>query len=125
MCSSPENFLAFDEFDNTPNRLVDGVGLRKSWEPHVQDYNTGDPTWRGGMGKGILGAINYLSGQGMRAFSFLTMNIIGDDQNVFPYVSDEDFLRMASPFTNHCYSALPCLGLGGVCRSAASNRTAQ
>jgi hypothetical protein len=32
-------------------------------------------------------ALNYLSNQGMNAFSFLTMNIAGDDQNVFPYIS--------------------------------------
>jgi hypothetical protein len=43
--------------------------------------------WQGGKGTGIVGAINYLSNQGLNVFSFLTLNINGDDKNVFPYVS--------------------------------------
>jgi hypothetical protein len=87
---SPENFLAYNDFDNTPNN----GGLRKSWTPHVIDYNTGDPSWKGDKGKGMIGAINYLSAQGMRSFSFLTMNIDGDDKNVYPYVDSSDRLRL-------------------------------
>lgn len=50
----------------------------------------------GAKGQGIIGAVNYLSNNGMNAISFLTMNIQGDDENVFPYVSDQpkDFDRM-------------------------------
>ena len=84
---SPENFLAYDGFDGTPN----SHDRRMSWAPHEQDFVSGDPTWQGGKGKGIIGAINYLSNQGMNAFSFLTMNIDNnddDDQNAFPYISD-------------------------------------
>lgn len=87
---SPENFLAYDDFDNTPNN----GGYRKSWSAHKQDYRLGDPSWAGGKGTDIIGAVNYLSAQGMRAFSFLTMNINGDDKNVFPYVSPSDRLRI-------------------------------
>lgn len=89
---APENFLAYEDFDNTPDK----GGRRKSWQPHVQDWNNGDPTWRNGKGKGIIGALNYLAGEGQNAFSFLTMNIGGDDKNVFPYISDNagDRLRM-------------------------------
>jgi Domain of unknown function (DUF5060) len=87
---SPENFLAYDEFDNTPNM----GGLRKSWSPHTQDYTATDPTWRGGKGKSIIGVLNYLSKQGMNVVSFLTMNINGDDKNVFPYVFDTDRTRI-------------------------------
>lgn len=92
LADSPENFLAYVDFDNTPN-----VGnRRKSWGPHVQDFSAGDPTWQNGKGVGMIGAINYLSNEGMNVFSFLTMNINGDDKNVFPYVSDSqaDRLRM-------------------------------
>jgi hypothetical protein len=90
-CVSPENFLAYDDFDNTP----DYKGRRKSWAPHEQHFLAGsDPTWNNGKGTGIIGAVNYLSNQRMNAFSFLTMNIGGDDRNVFPYVSDSDRLRM-------------------------------
>ena len=87
---SPENFLAYDDFDNTP----DTGGRRKSWAPHLQHFITGDPTWMNGKGKGIIGAVNYLSQQGMNAFSFLTMNINGDDRNVFPYITSTNRLSM-------------------------------
>ena len=48
---APENFLAYDDFDNTP----DNGGRRKSWSPHANDYNSGDPTWGNGKGKNIIG----------------------------------------------------------------------
>jgi hypothetical protein len=81
---SPENFLAYADFDNTPDR-----GHLKTWAPHVQDYREGDPTWAGGKGKGIIGAVNYLSEKGMNAFSFLPRNVQGDDKSVFMYLSDD------------------------------------
>jgi hypothetical protein len=84
LIGSPENFLAYDDFDNTSNIR----NRRKSWSPHVRDFTPGDPTWQNGKGIGIIGAINYLSNEGMNVFSFLTMNINGDDKNVFPYISD-------------------------------------
>lgn len=87
---APENFLAYDDFDNTP----DSGGRRKSWSPHVIDWRTGDITWHNGKGKGIIGAVNYLSGTGANSFSFLTMNIKGDDKNVYPYVKPTDFTRI-------------------------------
>ena len=83
---APENFLAYNDFDNTPNN----GNRRKSWQPHVRDWNAGDPTWRGGKGKGIIGAVNYLASEGMNAFSFLPMNINGDDRNVYPYTSSSN-----------------------------------
>ncbi|MBE0654495.1 MAG: PKD domain-containing protein, partial [Bacteroidales bacterium] len=86
---SPENFLAYDDFDNTP----DNGGRRKSWQPHAADWNNGDPSWRNGKGTEIIGAVNYLAEQGMNAFSFITMNIDGDDKNVFPYITYTDFTR--------------------------------
>ncbi|MFC2111626.1 discoidin domain-containing protein [Bacteroidota bacterium] len=86
---APENLLAYDDFDNTPN----AAGRRKSWGPHVQDWESGDPVWRVDKGKGLIGAINYLSGKGMNAFSFLTMNINGDDKNVYPYISSAERTR--------------------------------
>ena len=80
---APENFLAYDDFDNTTN-----VGnRRKSWVPHVRDWRPGDPTWRGGKGKGIIGALNYLASEGLNVFSFIPLTVAGDDENVFPYVA--------------------------------------
>lgn len=52
---SPENFLAYEGFDNTP----DNHGLRKSWSYHEGDYVTGHPTWMGGKGKGVIGGKTY------------------------------------------------------------------
>lgn len=81
---APENMLAFNDFDATPN----AKGLRKSWEPHLQDAEGIDLEKYGwnGKGAGILGAVKYLHDQGMNAVSFLTFNVAGDDQNVFPHL---------------------------------------
>ncbi|WP_018612146.1 DUF5060 domain-containing protein [Segetibacter koreensis] len=87
---APENFLAYTDFDNTP----DSGGRRKTWAPHIKDWNSGDTTWKSKKGKGIIGAVNYLSEQGMNSFSFLTLNINGDDKNVFPYITPSDLTRI-------------------------------
>lgn len=91
---APENFLAYAEFDG--EFKVDGRNDRliKTWSPHLVDWQAGDPTWGDGRGKGIIGAINYLAAQGMNAFSFLPMNIEGDDRNVFPYLSYHERERL-------------------------------
>ena len=59
----------------------------KTYQPHLQDWTEGDPTWKNGKGKGLIGALNYLSGKGMNAFSFLPYNAGGDGDNVWPFVS--------------------------------------
>ncbi len=88
---APENFLAYEDFDNTPNYVgANGVANRKTWAPHAADYHAGDPSWQGGKGTEIIGALNYLASEGLNAFSFLTMNINGDDKNVYPYVSNSN-----------------------------------
>jgi len=91
---SPENFLAYADFDGSFDE--DGINDEKvkSWNPHLKDWNSGDPDWQDGKGRGIIGAINYLAEEGLNAFSFLTMNIEGDDKNVFPYLSYTERLRM-------------------------------
>lgn len=86
---APENLLAYRDFDG--NFKTDGIKDQfvKDWAPHQRDWLKGDPTWAGGKGKGLIGAINYLANQGLNSFSFLTLNIDGDDCNVFPYTSYE------------------------------------
>jgi len=91
---APENFLAYREFDGDFAKDGHKDNLVKDWKPHVQDWKPGDPTWQNGKGKGILGAVNYLAGKGANAVSFLTMNIGGDDQNVFPYLSYTDYAHL-------------------------------
>ncbi|QTN32924.1 DUF5060 domain-containing protein [Akkermansiaceae bacterium] len=82
---APENFLAYDDFDDTPNV----GGRRKSWSPHAADYDVASAaqfTWQGGKGSELLGAVRYLSDKGLNAFSFLTFSLDGDDDNVFPHL---------------------------------------
>lgn len=90
---APENFLAYDKFDGTFQNDGHKDDLVKTWSAHLRDWNEGDATWKDGKGKEIIGAINYLASKGMNAFSFLTMNIAGDDQNVFPYVDYDTYDR--------------------------------
>ncbi len=88
---APETFLAYTDFDGTVTNNAK-KGPLKSWEPHLQDWNEGDPVWQNGKGKALIGALNYLAGKGLNAFSFLTYNAGGDGDNVWPFVSrDEKF----------------------------------
>lgn len=89
---APETLLGYADFDNTIAGKPDKVPL-KTWTPHVRDWNSGDPTWKNGKGKGLIGAVNYLAGKGCNAFSFLTYNAGGDGDNVWPFVSRNDKLH--------------------------------
>lgn len=91
---APENFLAYWDFDGDFKTDGHKDNFVKDWAPHIRDWRSGDPTWHNGKGKGMIGAINYLASKGMNVFSFLPMNITGDDQNVFPYTSYDERLRM-------------------------------
>lgn len=91
---APENLLAYRDFDGAFKTDGHNDNLVKDWKPHVRDWKPGDPTWQNGKGKGIIGAVNYLASKGLNAVSFLTMNIQGDDQNVFPYVRYEDHTHL-------------------------------
>ena len=90
---APENLLAYEAFDG--NFKEDGINdnFIKDWAAHLKDWKKGDPSWQDGKGKGLIGAINYLASKGMNVFSFLTLNIMGDDRNVFPYTSYDERYR--------------------------------
>ena len=89
---APETLLAYKDFDNTIAVKPQKAPL-KGWKPHVKDWRAGDPTWKGDRGKGLIGAINYLSGKGCNAFSFLTYNAGGDGDNVWPFIHRDDKLH--------------------------------
>ncbi|MGM0408377.1 MAG: Kelch repeat-containing protein [Bacteroidota bacterium] len=98
--NSPENLLAYVDFDNTYRMKAEareGEAAAPtdihSYEPHLKDWKTGDPTWKKGKGKSLIGAINYLASKGMNSAYFLTLNILGDGKDVWPYVSPDDFTR--------------------------------
>jgi hypothetical protein len=98
---SPENFLAYADFDGT----YDSGALRREgeaageafihhYQPHVPDWQSGDPTWKDGKGKGIIGALNYLASKGMNSVYFLTYNVDGGDgKDVWPWVDPNDKLH--------------------------------
>lgn len=94
---SPENLLAYFDFDGTVPAKTRGAraaeassaGLHR-FEPHVRDWREGDPVWGGGKGKGLLGALRYLSEKGCDAVSFLTYNAGGDGDDVWPFVARDD-----------------------------------
>jgi hypothetical protein len=85
---SPETLLAYADFDDTTARKQT-VPLH-TYEPHIKDWTTGDPTWKNGKGKGLIGAINYLSSKGADSMSFLSYNAGGDGDNVWPFVTRDD-----------------------------------
>jgi len=83
---SPENFLAYADFDGTFDtdgltREGEATGERfiHKYEPHIEDWRPGDPTWKGGKGKGIIGALNYLASKSMNSVYFITYNLNGGD----------------------------------------------
>lgn len=82
---SPENFLGYYEFDQTPPT--------HKFEAHQKDWKTGDPTWQDGKGKNMIGALNYLASKGMNAVYFLTMNVHGDGKDVWPWTDELERYR--------------------------------
>jgi hypothetical protein len=82
---SPENFLAYEGFDSTYSHGQQS--FIKSYSAHLPDWKPGDPTWRKGKGKGIIGALNYLAGKEMNSVYFLTMNVNGDGKDVWPWTA--------------------------------------
>ncbi|QDU89990.1 hypothetical protein Pla175_33890 [Pirellulimonas nuda] len=88
---APETLLAYTDFDDTTAHK--GSVPLKTWKAHEQDYRTGDPSWKDGKGKGLIGALNYLASKGLNAFSFLPYNAGGDGDNVWPFASREDKLH--------------------------------
>ncbi|MDZ4698333.1 MAG: DUF5060 domain-containing protein [Rhodothermales bacterium] len=82
---SPENLLAYEDFDQTFNNA--GTNFIKSYTDHIVDWQTGDPTWKSGKGKGLIGAVNYLASKGMNSVYFLTMNVEGDGDDVWPWTA--------------------------------------
>jgi hypothetical protein len=99
---SPENFLAYVDFDQTSrfslkNEVREGEADPKKdlhkYEPHMADWKAGDPVWQNGKGKAIIGALNYLQSTGVNSVYMLTMNILGDGKDVWPYTDHNERYR--------------------------------
>ena len=83
---SPENFLGYADFDQTPKG-------KHRYAPHAGDWKPGDPSWAGGRGRSIIGALNYLASKGMNSVYFLTMNVRGDGKDVWPWTDENERFR--------------------------------
>ncbi len=83
--NSPEVLLEYKEFDNTPSN--------RTYPTHINDWQQGDPTWQGVKGKGIVGAINYLSSLGLNSYYFLSMNAYGDGKKAWPWLHQDSIFR--------------------------------
>ncbi|MGJ8694225.1 MAG: DUF5060 domain-containing protein [Thalassotalea sp.] len=90
---APENLLSYVDFDGTFHQDGHKDELVKTWQDHYQDWQKGDPVWQKNKGKALIGALNYIADKGMNSISFLTLNIMGDDKNVFPYVDYDTYDR--------------------------------
>ncbi len=99
---SPENFLAYMDFDQTlrfslKSIVREGEADPKkklhTYEPHFTDWREGNPIWQDGKGKGIIGAVNYLQSAGVNSIYMLTMNILGDGKDVWPYADYNERYR--------------------------------
>jgi hypothetical protein len=92
--NSPENFLAYEGFDNTWDQGGSIIGFLHRYTPHVPHWQPGDPNFvsadTGVDGKGIIGALNYLSSKNVNSIYFLPMNLGGDGQEVYPFVEPEN-----------------------------------
>lgn len=98
--NSPENLLAYQDFDGTYRiqaNLREGEAKPNlelhRFDPHAQDWRRGDPTWDNQRGKNLIGGLNYLSDIGVNAIYFLTMNVGGDGNDVWPFASPDDPTR--------------------------------
>ncbi len=94
---SPENYLAYYEFDGTQSQaggsiknLPDGL---HHYEPHREDWRPGDPVWKGDKGKGVIGVVNYLSSKDLNNVYMLLMNVNGDGREVYPWTEYTERLR--------------------------------
>ncbi len=98
---SPENFLAYEDFDGTlPGKLREqqpGDNIPTSrlhnYKPHASDWHENDPVWQNDRGKNIIGALNYLASKGMNSIYMLTMNVNGDGDDVWPWTDRNERYR--------------------------------
>ncbi|MDX2302388.1 MAG: DUF5060 domain-containing protein [Microscillaceae bacterium] len=88
---SPENFLAYQEFDSTYSH--GGTDYTKTYSAHIKHWDENSPVWKNDKGKGIIGALNYLASKGMNAVYFLTMNVNGDGKDVWPWTTHTERYR--------------------------------
>lgn len=89
---APENFLAYHEFDDTYD--IKGNPLIHTFQKHIKHWQQDDPTWKGDKGKGIIGALNYLSEKKVNSVYFIPYTIDGGDGgDTWPWVDENSRMR--------------------------------
>jgi hypothetical protein len=83
--NSPEVLLQYADFDGTPSD--------RKYANHIKDWQDDDPTWQSDKGKGLIGAVNYLSSLDNNVFYFLTMNSTGDGKQAWPWIHEDSLWR--------------------------------
>ncbi|MGJ8680558.1 DUF5060 domain-containing protein [Paraglaciecola sp.] len=84
---SPENIFGYYEFDNTikHNNVKTCKGILHKFEPHADDWATGDPTWQNGKGKNLIGLINYIAENGVNSAYIMANTVNGDGCDAHPW----------------------------------------
>jgi hypothetical protein len=87
--NSPENIFGYSDFDNTVKffNTSSCKGILHDFEPHLDDWNEGDPTWRDGKGKALIGLINYIGSRGVNAIYMMGMTVNGDGCDAHPWTT--------------------------------------
>jgi hypothetical protein len=106
---SPEDVFGYQDFDATSDHPIKksetqvkdtylyedhgfgagkGAGLHR-YLFHLKHWQEGDPTWQGGKGKGIIGAINYLSEIGANSLYHIILTRGDDSDNTCPWTDRE------------------------------------
>src|SRR5690606_15443543 len=93
--NSPENLLAYEDFDGTSDHGGIVPGFLHRYAAHGPDFQAlgGGPTWRGGRGKELLGALSWIASRGMNSIYALTLTAHGDGDDVWPWRAYDDRYR--------------------------------
>jgi uncharacterized protein YjdB len=70
--NSPENLFEYNDIDN-----YNGSAYPRTYDTHLADWNAGDPTWKEGKGKALIGLFNYLNEKGINS-QYFVMHRKGD-----------------------------------------------
>ncbi|MCP3917966.1 MAG: DUF5060 domain-containing protein [bacterium] len=91
--NSPENLLGYRGFEG-PGKSPNAVGIHHRYEPHVVDWEPGDPLFISRDyetdAKGLIGAINWIASKGANSMHAMLMNLGGDGNDAFPFLGTEN-----------------------------------
>ncbi|BEU05036.1 hypothetical protein OAG1_38360 [Agarivorans sp. OAG1] len=84
---SPENLLGYADFDNTVKGSGGSCkGILHQFSEHESDWQSGDPSWAGGKGKGLIGLVNYLGSRKVNSAYMMLNTVKGDGCDAHPWL---------------------------------------